>query len=191
MILCLTSVSEFKVLDDANYLDECIFKIVNKDKEALSDLYHKTSKSVYSFALTLLKNTHDAEDVMHDVYISIFKSASSYKSTGKPMAWIITITKNLCYMKLRERNKRSDIPAEDWEKYLEAKTEVSFEDRTVLAKCMTGLKDDERQIVILHAVSGFKHREIAEILDMRLSTVLSKYNRALKKLNELMRGEWQ
>ena len=44
------------------------------------------------------------------------------------------------------------------------------------------LSDEERQIVILHAVAGFKHRETAKFLALPLSTILSKYNRAIKKL---------
>lgn len=60
-----------------------------------------------------------------------------------------------------------------------------------MTQCMTRLTDEERQIVVLHAVAGFKHREIAQIMDLLLPTVLSKYNRALKKLKEeLMKGEW-
>ena len=59
-----------------------------------------------------------------------------------------------------------------------------MEDRNVLLACMEQLSDQERQIVILHAVSGFKHREIAALLELPLSTVLSKYNRALKRLRQ-------
>ena len=54
--------------------------------------------------------------------------------------------------------------------------------RAVMAK----LRDDEREIVMLHAVAGMKHREIASMLELPLSTVLSKYNRALKKLKKLL-----
>lgn len=55
---------------------------------------------------------------------------------------------------------------------------------------MKQLTDQERQIVMLHAVAGFKHREIAELLELPLSTVLSKYRRALKKLrHSLEKGE--
>ncbi len=61
---------------------------------------------------------------------------------------------------------------------------MSVEDRTVLSACMRQLSDGERQIVTLHAVAGFKHREIAAILQMPLATVLSKYNRAIKKLKQ-------
>ena len=59
---------------------------------------------------------------------------------------------------------------------------VDQEDRMVLGALLGILSDEERQIVVLHAMTGFKHREIAQLLDLRLPTVLSKYNRAVKKL---------
>ena len=51
------------------------------------------------------------------------------------------------------------------------------------------LSDDEQQIVMLHAVSGMKHRETAQLLDMPTATVLSKYSRAIKKLRTAMEAE--
>jgi len=60
----------------------------------------------------------------------------------------------------------------------------------VLNAAMQTLSSEERQIIILHAVSGLKHIEIAELLSMPLSTVLSKYSRARKKLqNTLKEGK--
>ena len=53
---------------------------------------------------------------------------------------------------------------------------------------MAQLAPEERQIVVLHAVAGLKHREIAKLLDKPLSTILNKYRRALKKL-EVLLGE--
>jgi RNA polymerase sigma-70 factor (ECF subfamily) len=60
----------------------------------------------------------------------------------------------------------------------------------VLDACLGQLSDEERQIVVLHAVAGFRHREIAALLELPLPTVLSKYSRALKKLKALLtKGE--
>ena len=61
-----------------------------------------------------------------------------------------------------------------------------MEDRGVLRACLEQLSDQERQIVALHAVAGFKHREIAALLELPLSTVLSKYNRAIKRLKQYL-----
>ena len=54
---------------------------------------------------------------------------------------------------------------------------------------MSVLDAEERQIVILHAMTGFRHREIAEVLDLPTGTVLSKYNRALKKMRKEMESK--
>ena len=82
-----------------------------------------------------------------------------------------------------------EIPREDWEVYISNNGQMSAEDKLVLTECLKNLSDEERQIVMLHAVSGFKHREIARLLEMPLSTVLSKYNRAMKKLRKIYGGE--
>ena len=53
-------------------------------------------------------------------------------------------------------------------------------------ECLERLSDQERQIVALHAVAGFKHREIAALLELPLSTVLAKYARAIRKLKQYL-----
>ncbi|NLL72716.1 MAG: RNA polymerase sigma factor [Clostridiales bacterium] len=174
---------------DSDVLDQYIKIIANSDKDALGKLYNSTSGSVYGFALSILKNMQDAEDVLHDTYLRIYSSASGYKSKGKALAWILTITKNLCLMKLRERKKTADIPEESWDLVLERLPEMTPEDRLVLTACMNKLSDEESRIVMLYAVSGFKHREIADLLSLPLSTVLSKYRRALKKLRKFLTEE--
>ncbi len=163
-------------------LDNLICSIADGDNQALAQLYHETSGSIYAFALSFLKNSHDAQDVLHDCYLSIYSAAADYRSDGKPMAWILTIAKNLCLKILRQRKRTADLPLEDWRNYVDTCVEMTADDKVVLRQCMEHLSDEERQIVVLHAVSGFKHREIAELMNLALPTVLSKYHRAIKKL---------
>lgn len=191
-LVYMTSINEGAIRNDNDLLDTYLERIADKDKDALAKLYNMTSPSVYGYALSILKNKEDAEDVLHDTYMNIFSSANSYKSMKKPLAWILTITRNLCMMKLRERKKTVDLADEDWNMPSDKFPMTTAEDRLVLKACMENLSDQERQIVMLHSVSGFKHREIADILSLPLSTVLSKYNRSIKKLkNILMQGESQ
>lgn len=184
LILCSTSANEQAAEDTG--LDILLREIAAGDKAALEALYRQTNASVYGFALSILKNTHDAEDVLHDCYVTICTAAAGYRSHGKPMAWILTITRNLCLQKLREHRRRSDLPQEDLAPFLESREDLTPEDRLVLAACMEHLSDEERQIVVLHAVAGFKHREIAALMGLALPTVLSKYHRALKKLRQYL-----
>lgn len=169
---------EFAV--NSKYLDNCIFAIAEGDLSSMNELYEHTHVKVYSYALSLLKNRHDAEDVTHDCYVTIYNSAYQYKSKGKPLAWMITIAKNLALAKLNDKNRYDDKDISEYQ--FSNDEELSVEERMTLESCMKVLNGEERQVVILHAISGFKHREIAKILDMSLSGVLSKYNRAIKKL---------
>lgn len=167
-------------------LAELISSVAAGDIQSLGELYKLTSVSIYSFALSILKNSHDAEDVMHDVYLTVSASAVSYEDKGKPLAWMLTITKNHCLMKLRNRAKNADYCPENWEDTLAKATGLSVEDTVVVRTCMEKLSDEELRIVTLHAVSGFKHREIAELLSLPLPTVLSKYSRAIRKLKKIL-----
>ncbi|MBR3182966.1 MAG: RNA polymerase sigma factor [Firmicutes bacterium] len=166
-------------------LDILIIKTAGGDMEALESIYLDTREKVYAYALSVTKNTHDAEDVLHDCYLKIYRGASGYVSQGKPMAWILTIAKNLCLAKLNEHKDRVDLTEEEWNDRLEAMPGLTTEERTVLKNCLSLLAEEERQIVVLHAIAGYKHREIAEHMNLPLSTVLSKYNRALAKLEKM------
>lgn len=168
----------------AAVLDDYIAAVAAGDSQALSELYHHTASGVYAFALSLLKNSHDAEDVLHDCFVSLWSNAGNYRSQGKPMAWILTIARNLCLKVLRDQARTTQLDTEDWRDHIALHSEMTADDKVVLEQCMARLSDDERQIVVLHAVSGFKHREIADLMDLALPTVLSKYHRAIKKLRE-------
>ena len=175
---------------NSHFLDECLRQMAEKDMNALNDFYHHTKDSVYAYALSVLKNPYDAQDVLHDCYLSVYANADQYHSNGKPLAWVFTIVKNLCLMKLRKQSRISDISEQEWEGFIQTKTEMRTEDKLLLKECLFQLNDEERQIVTLHAVAGFKHWEIARQLDLPLATVLSKYHRSMKKLKEyIKRGE--
>lgn len=171
-------------------VDESLFpRIAEGDKEAFICLYEQSRNAVFSYALSLLRNYDDAEDAAQDTFLKIRSAAHLYKPLGKPMAWVITITRNICLMKLRELKKNTDSPIDDLDFQADRDNPglAAFgdaEDRFVLAKAMEQLAEDECQIIFLHAVSGLRHREIADIVGMPLATVLSKYRRGLKKLRK-------
>lgn len=177
-------------ISEMDMIDRCICDIAQEGgHHAMEKLYSVTRDAVYGYALSILKNSHDAEDVLHDCYLCVYRSADGYVSSGKPMAWIFTIVRNLCIDKQRSHSRYSDIPEEDWEGYLTANAQISHEDKIVLAHCIRDLAKDEREILLLHVLSGLKHREIAQMMDRPLSTILSKYHRTLKKLKRLLEEE--
>ena len=187
MIVLTSTIGSISEMDK---IDQYISDIAqNGGHTALEQLYLSIKDAVFGYALSILKNSHDAEDVLHDCCIAVYQSAHQYRPTGKPMAWILTITRNLCLGKLRGRSRVSQLPEEDWEPFLKSNERISMEDRVVLERCLHELQDDEREILLLHVFSEMKHREIVELTGRPLSTVLSKYHRALKKLRAIYNEE--
>ncbi|MEG1620350.1 MAG: RNA polymerase sigma factor, partial [Oscillospiraceae bacterium] len=161
--------------------------IAQGDMKAFEELYNKTDKAVFGFIFSILRNKANAEDVMQDTYLKIIPASKIYNPQGKPISWILTIAKNLALMSLRSE-KKTNTSIDELENNIEFSQKDETEDKLILNLAISKLADDEKQIVILHS-SGVKHREIASFLNMPLSTVLSKYNRALKKLKKILEGD--
>ncbi len=161
---------------------EKIIQNIENDISELENLYNLTKTLVYRYALSILKNCDDAEDVMQDVYVNINRYSHLYKSKDKPMAWIFRITKNLCLNKIKKNKNKTE----------EIKDDIAFKDdisnKVLLKVIFENLNDDDRQIIMLKSVDNFKFKEISTILNLNLSTVLSRYNRAIKKIQKEYRG---
>ena len=186
---CLTSTLENAAGTKypAEELRELIRKIALGEGEALASLYEKTPSAVYGFALSISKNRADAEEIMQDTFLAVDANANRYQPVGSPMAWILTITRNLAYQRLRRAKRETaaeDIPEEADHAILSEETE----NKMILETALKTLGEEERQIVMLHAVSGLKHREIAALLGLGLPTTLSRYHRALAKLQKQLGG---
>ncbi len=171
-------------------IDESLFvRIGENDMAAFDELYHLTERTMYAFSISLTRNHDEATDLMQDMYMKVLSSAHLYKSMGKPLAWMFTITKNLFYSKYRKEQKIVSIEPQVIANDGNFAYVTDSEDKVVLEGVLAKLTEEEREIVLLFAVSGLKHREIAESLDLKLSTVLSKYRRALQKLKSYLEGK--
>ena len=102
-MLILSAINPEQALsdDEAELMELDLAAVAAGSTEALERLYNTAKAAVYSYSLSVLRNVQDAEDVLHDCFVNIFTAAAGYRPHGKPMAWIITIAKNLCFARLR------------------------------------------------------------------------------------------
>ena len=154
--------------------DELIFSLAKGNREALKIIYEKSINALYAYVLSLTKNKYDTEDVLQETYVSIAENAASYHGGNKAMAWIFRIARNFTLMHFRKEKNKDSI--HEVEEAVDAKYSFSFvenaDHRMLLESAMEIL------------VAGWKNREIAEYLGKNLNTVLSKYQRSIKKLQE-------
>lgn len=178
-------------ISENSRIDENWFEMIaSGDNQAFTELYYASYKQLYGFLLSLTKNKEDAEDLLQNTYIRIRNGSHLYKKQGTPMTWMCAIAKNQYLDFVRKYGKNRNTDFGEIENYVSegmssAKDGASdVENRMILEYAFSILGEQERTIVILHMINGLKHREIAELTGLPLSTVLSKYNRSLKKMKE-------
>lgn len=178
-----------ETIPDAELNDGLILNIGNGDMEAFHSLYELTAEGVYGFALSILKNKHDAEDVLQETFLLVHSNAARYTPQGKPMAWLLTIARNLSINKLKAQSKITELNENISNSDELYEIDGNLEHKLVLNTAFRILNDQERQILMLHVVGGMKFREIAPLLGLGLNTVLSKYHRAIKKMKQQLERE--
>lgn len=160
-------------------LDELMSAVAEGDNAAFERLYRETAKGIYAFAYSYLNNRGDAEDVMQQTFLQIKRKAYTYRRGTNARAWMLQIVKNLSLDELRRRKRSADGLFES------GKTGQGISpppESSALDYMMGHLTPEEREIVLLHALWGYKHREIAKQLQMPLGTVTWRYQSAVKKL---------
>ena len=175
--------------EERQELQQQLLRIAGGKREALAELYQHTRLAVYGLALSYLKNVQDAQDLTQDVYVQVWNCAEQYCPSGSPIGWLLTVCRNLCLMHLRREKKNAALSEEEWNAIPVQECGLDADERALLQHALALIGEEERRIVLLHAVTGMKYREIAALLEMPLATVLSKYHRALKKMRIFLEGD--
>lgn len=188
--LFLMTTTESKESWDEVWMENQLQLAGQGNSAALERIYHRTKPAIYAYLLSVLKNRTDAEDALQDTYVGIFQGASRYQPGGHSKSWIFTIAHNQAMMRFRDQKHF----AQDSEAILELcptqDDSDRAQDRLALETALQVLSREDCQIVMLHAVAGFKHREIGRLLNLPTGTVLSKYHRSIKQLKKkLTEGE--
>ncbi len=162
-------------------LDEIMAAVADGDNAAFETLYRLSAKGIYAFAYSYLKNRQDAEDIMQSAFLQIKRKAYTYCRGTNAKAWMLQIVKNLALDELRKRKRFRERFADESEK---GNAVTYNKDVSALDYMMKSLSDEEREVVILHALWGYKHKEIAEIKNQPVGTITWRYNTAVKKLEK-------
>lgn len=148
--------------------------------------------AAYNLARWLMRNDHEAEDMVQEAYLRAFKSFDGfYGANGR--AWLLTIVRNVCYTCLR-KNRTGELTTafeEDLHPIESAAPDpqallLQSEDRQLLRHALEQLPADSREVLILRELEGFSYKEIAEIAGIPPGTVMSRLARARKRLKHLL-----
>ena len=172
---------EYHLLEDT----ELTSLVASGDQQALAALYDRHANRVFSLALTLLGDYHDAEEVTQDVIMSVWQNSGAYDPLrARFTTWIARIAHNRAVDELRRRRKRAaESNLEDHEIAQADSTEAGIEYETVRS-ALYDLPEEHRRVVYLGFFQGYTHTEIAKMLDRPLGTVKTQMRAALRLLRE-------
>ena len=171
---------------DKNKLNTALIQLQLGDKSALDVVYELTSKAVFSVCLSVVNNSEEAKDLMQTTYVSVQEKINYFKPNTNGYAWILTIARNLSINENKKLNRST--PTDFQENEFMATSEDVNNDIPIFKIAKRILNADELTIVMLHVVSGYKHREIAKLVNKPLGSVLWSYNNSLKKLKKFLEG---
>ncbi len=153
--------------------------------------------ALYGYAMTLTRNTAEAEDLVQETYLRATGAANRPDVDSNLKGWLFVIMRNAWLNQVRHRNSgplfvdldSNDQPVDG----VGSNPHVLYLrklDREQVRKAIESLPDAYREIVVLRDIEGFTYQEIATVLDCPAGTVMSRLGRARGKLRELLAG-WQ
>ena len=165
------------------------------DVQAFDILVRRYKDQLLNYVYRFVNNRVDAEDIVQETFLRVFKNKHYYKEIAKFSTWVYTIAGNLAKTELRRRKRRKifsvsnfvnderdfDIP--DGERTPDQAVDGSIKD-SIIQQAIDKLPPKFKEVILLRDVQGFAYEEISQILNIPLGTVKSRVNRGRLKLQE-------
>jgi RNA polymerase sigma-70 factor, ECF subfamily len=173
--------------------EDLIRRFQDGDIYAFDAIVNRYKNQLLNFAYRFLNNLEEAEDVVQETFLRIFRNKHAYRQIAKFSTWVYTITGNLAKTELRKRKRRKyvyisdmgfddkDYEIEDIQANTEKEVESLFQEKYI-QKAIQELSPRFRQVILLVDVQELPYEEVSKIMHVPLGTVKSRVNRARLKL---------
>ncbi len=170
-----------------------IFRLKRGDEQALRQIYEKYKDTLLTVAASMLRDTSEAEDVLHDVFVSFTKGIREFHLYGSLKNYLISCLVN----RARDihRKKMYQVVGLDSTGPIRSDSDgpteavIDDEESQLLTEALAQLPAQQREVIILHLQGGMKFREIAEMQEVSINTVQGRYRYGLDKLRSILDGE--
>lgn len=172
---------------------ELIDRMVQGDQTALSQLYDRYARVMYSLAFKMLGSVEEAEEVVLDVFAKAWRTAARYDaSRSRVDSWLFLMTRSRSLDRLRQRQRQTKVVEAATNTAAVSSSQVPDEAlvinerRAVVAQALAKLPDEQRSVIELAYYQGFSQSEIAKQTGMALGTVKTRIRLGLRKLKQTL-----
>lgn len=170
-----------------------IRQVANQDRDAFSQLYDRFSSLVFTLAMRMLRARSDAEDLLQEVFVQVWRQARNYSTErGSPEAWIVNIARSRAIDKIRSirRMEKSfvltDDPARAESSDNVESSAAESEARMAMNSALANLPDTQRKVLELAYFDGLTQTEIANRLAEPLGTVKTRMRSGIQRLRDML-----
>lgn len=176
-----------------------IERMAGGDQHALSSFYDRTNRLVFGLVLRILSDAGQAEEVLLDVYMQVWRQAAKYdRSRGKTLSWLMTIARSRAIDRLRssrqEEMRKESLDASDHA----ATLSTGFQDpmaqpemKRIVRAALDSLPPEQRDVIEMAYYLGLSHSEIAARLNQPLGTVKTRTRLGMIKLREQLKDSYR
>ena len=163
------------------------------DMNAFEELYRRHNRRVFSLCLRMTQNQSEAEDLMQEVFINLFRKIGSFRGDSAFTTWLHRMTVNQVLMHFRKRSVKLEKTTEEGEtpvqivKGTENPNSMPVIDRIALDKAIAQLPPGYRSVFVLHDIEGHEHEEVARMLGVAVGTSKSQLHKARMRLRVLLK----
>lgn len=182
------------IIDSAEHDAALLARVANGDREAFAALYDRYSKPLFGFALRIVGNAADAEDVLQEVFVQIWTRAAQFdRAQGKPFSWCVAMIRNKAIDRLRHSQRRNrlveeaavaDPPSES----IEAGKAIGGDEAIRIRSAVNTLPADQRSAIEMAFFGGLTHHQIAEKVREPLGTIKARIRRGMLRLRDTLEG---
>jgi RNA polymerase sigma-70 factor (ECF subfamily) len=168
-------------------------RAIARDREAFGALYDKHVVRVYRHIYYMVGNTAEAEDLTAQAFLQAWEAIERYEIRGAPfVSWLLRIAHNLAVSYLRSRREGAQLPDTLVDHGRQRNPEEAIQQQLEgerVREAILGLRDEQRQVIMLRFVEDLEYREVAEIVGKSVAAVRVIQHRALNALRKQMQQQ--
>lgn len=163
------------------------------DAEAFDTLVRRHLRAAFATALAVVGEPADAEDVCQDAFVTALTRLEDCRKPDRFVGWLLRIVRNRALNYIRYEGLRESLPLSVAERQPSGAGPAELTERALLRdrllEAMSVLTETQRQVLLLHDLEGWRHREIAETMDMPEGTVRAHLFHARRALRDVLGAE--
>jgi len=182
---------------------ELVKGVLKREESCFEELLERYGSKVLNLSMRITRSQEDAEEILQDVFITVFTKLGSFEHKAQFSSWLYRVTMNSSFMKIRARNRRRTVSLDEVEpttrqNWVGNRTEMFDVDlmssrhelREAIQSAVEKLPDEYRAIFVLRDIDGLSNEAVSQVLQLSVPAVKSRLHRSRLLMREQLKSHY-